>query len=422
MATTRAHAARSSSTSAAFSCVASSFTVLKQNYHFRQRALTLEEATIKDAHGMHGHIIVLGSEDTNLCHLVAPLRRASHAVVRPIVVVYERRRPLLPQQQQHWDAVGMFVDVFVLEVATTSEVVELQRLNVQHAYRVVLLSSQSTHNNNSNKQQSAERPYQERLADAQTLFLQHQLRALGCGPERIVCELASEASLAFFSSEKQQQRHQQQQQLCDEYYQAPAFAAGHACRTGPLADSLTCQAFYNKDIIPIVQSMLGGGAVASGKKELEQRDCGVASVVQIVVDPRFAGVAYAHYFCHLLYERGMVCLGLYRTSLMGGNRQSYVYTNPGPETVIDARDRAFVLSSSIPSDAPQSPAPAVSSTVSSTPTAQGAKAPEVQAMHAESVINSIDVVHMMRTMQSSIVRLSSEVTGLRHDVERLQRP
>ena len=56
------------------------------------------------------------------------------------------------------------------------------------------------------------------------------------------------------------------------------------------------------------------------------------------------------YLYNTLLKRKLICMALYRLKGVTDNNQPYVYTNPQWDTVINHKDRAFVLGIEIPDD------------------------------------------------------------------------
>ncbi len=53
---------------------------------------------------------------------------------------------------------------------------------------------------------------------------------------------------------------------------------------------------------------------------------------------------------HLLMDKELVALGLYRLPGASDNDYAYIYTNPDPECILSSKDRVFVLGSRVSPD------------------------------------------------------------------------
>eukprot|EP00959_Pyramimonas_sp_CCMP1952_P453685 9468633-Pyramimonas_sp.AAC.1 len=59
--------------------------------------------------------------------------------------------------------------------------------------------------------------------------------------------------------------------------------------------------------------------------------------------PGGTGLTYGQLVKAMLFQGGLVTLGLYRPTGYGGSLMPYVATNPPPEAKVTAEDRVFVL-------------------------------------------------------------------------------
>lgn len=120
----------------------------------------------------------------------------------------------------------------------------------------------------------------------------------------------------------------------------PLFAAGRVYYSSVL-DSLLAQAFFNPGMLRLLNQMLKPTPAAAGASSGSE---GVVRghIVQLPIPAGYSGSAYGELFEAMLAE-GRVCLGLYREAGHQGCPLPYVYTNPTPESVVNAGDRIFAL-------------------------------------------------------------------------------
>ena len=111
---------------------------------------------------------------------------------------------------------------------------------------------------------------------------------------------------------------------------------------------LTAQAFYNPNIVTILQQILVGRS-DSQHKDFEQHlinqfgdTINNSNLWQIVVPEECFNRTYEHLFKYLL-QQGLVALGLYRLPGSWDNETSYVFTNPSQKITVTQKDRVFVL-------------------------------------------------------------------------------
>ena len=130
-----------------------------------------------------------------------------------------------------------------------------------------------------------------------------------------------------------------------------------------MLDTLTCQAFYNPQIITVINKLICGGEnkekneltapSATGPRRLK----GLAAVessslYQIPIPDGLESRTYGALF-KFLSNQGVIPIGLFRgvfPQMKVGpksNKMSYVYTNPSKDTELFSCDRVFVLSPSV---------------------------------------------------------------------------
>lgn len=138
-------------------------------------------------------------------------------------------------------------------------------------------------------------------------------------------------------------------EMCHDEYPclAPSFASGNIFLSSVL-DRIVCQRFYNPYITDVVESLasgsssfhLGGGGMIREPLENAQQH---RRLFCIRVDERFVGGKFLDVFMELL-RREMLVIGILRhQNPILQNLLPYVYTCPGPETVLYANDKLFVL-------------------------------------------------------------------------------
>jgi voltage-gated potassium channel Kch len=88
----------------------------------------------------------------------------------------------------------------------------------------------------------------------------------------------------------------------------------------------------------------GGGGSSSRGTGAPSRPTGECpTLVQVALSPQLEGCSYRDYFQHMVADRRMLPLGLFRAVSQGGQRFSCAITNPPPATPVLAADRAFVV-------------------------------------------------------------------------------
>jgi hypothetical protein len=132
------------------------------------------------------------------------------------------------------------------------------------------------------------------------------------------------------------------------------FAAGEVYISN-IIDYLTAQAFYNPNIVTVLQQLLVGRC-DSFHRDFEKylmRHFGdkitQSNLWQILMPEEMYGKTFDKLFKFLL-DKSLVTLGLYRLVGAQDNSTPYVFTNPSPKIICTAKDRVFVLGKEIPKD------------------------------------------------------------------------
>ena len=136
------------------------------------------------------------------------------------------------------------------------------------------------------------------------------------------------------------------------------FAAGEVYISS-IIDTLTAQAYYNPNIVTILQQILVGrsetfhGDFENQVVQYFGEKVSTSNLWQIIVPEEQVNKTYDKLFKFLL-EKGLVTLGLYRLSGATDNSYPYVYTNPSQnrktKLIVTQKDRVFVLGKDIPKE------------------------------------------------------------------------
>eukprot|EP00854_Cymbomonas_tetramitiformis_P002380 gene2380-3108_t len=282
---------------------------MKKSYHTRG-PIELEEASLDVDLKLTGHIIVCGPL-TNFYPLIAPLRRNHLEVIQPIVLMVPPKNEWDNTDRRVWDKISMFEDVWILE-GLASDYRDLKRVNIESCVSVIILAPKP-----STKPDDGGDTGQTDLVDADSIFaFQHIQRFT---QRSVLVELVSPNNMSFLVPDAANAG------CADTYMMAP-YVRGWVFTTSML-DTLICQAFYNRDLLTVLRTLVTGGGEKSEFKSSDGQSIKQGFVSQIPVPAIYAGMQYSAFFLHFLQERGMVCLGLFR-SPSSSDGMPFVYTNP----------------------------------------------------------------------------------------------
>ena len=139
------------------------------------------------------------------------------------------------------------------------------------------------------------------------------------------------------------------------YVRTTAFASGlvfsDSYSDAALCMSMRSQARHSGSLIDVLDAFLGMTSSTSGGRDahvMEQR------LLLCGIEKRFVGLSYRFLFMHSVLKQHILPIGLYRspqqvdphysgTSSTPPPNLPYVYTNPHPDTTINAGDRVYIL-------------------------------------------------------------------------------
>jgi hypothetical protein len=339
---------------------------MKNMYYIRDSIATLDECTIKtslkeELAVVNNHIIIIGKEMSNLYDLVLPLRAKSTGVMSYIVILYPYDFPLAV-----WQRINIFEGVFIMRGSALEES-DLRRAGVFNARHVVVLGDAQKNSDSGNegdsglsggggpalltagkkKKSGASAMGLEALIDADTIFCYQCVKRMNENAN-VVIEIVRHANVSYLDPESGINAGEL------DYKFTPAFAAGQLFISS-LLDTIVCQAFYNPDIINVLNQLLIGFQEQKeydtnlNKLKSSKNQIPGSSLYQIQIPEGLESRTYGSLF-KFLAARHVIPLGLYRgifsntNSGPKGNRQSFVFTNPPKDTELFTCDKVYVLS------------------------------------------------------------------------------
>jgi hypothetical protein len=329
---------------------------MQNNYYMRSKVATIADATIetsvlKEIPHISDHVIITGKGISNLYDLIRPLRARDLGPMMYIVILY-------PYELSHavWHMISSFDGIFVVKGSPLEEE-DIRRAGIFRAKNVVIMADAST-----GKLASEGTPRGlEAMCDAEAIFAYKAMRRMN-DKANVVVEIVKQTNIGYLDQVDESDGVLYDD---DDYRFTPQFASGELF-TSSLLDTIVCQAFYNPQIVAVVNKLISSRDIKEvtaavnkvtadvqfgpGKKQSLDAITS-SSLYQIAVPKEFhQGGKYGDMFKQMA-AKGILALGLYRGVNPANNRGvkmntlPYVYTNPHESVELFEHDRVFVLSS-----------------------------------------------------------------------------
>jgi hypothetical protein len=327
---------------------------LRKNFFIRDTPQDLASAYIKTSileeyPYMNNHMIVIAKGLSNLYDFICPLRAKYLGRLCHIVILYPYEIP-----QHIWRRISIFEGIFHVRGSPLEES-DIRRSGIFRASQVVVLADPNAENQEAKAGVDA-------LVDADAIFTYHCVRRLN-EKTQVMIEIVRQQNVTYLDPAAG---------LDSDYKFTPQFAAG-LLFTSSMLDSIVCQAFYNPQIIRVLNQLISGtdhigtdGDEEEEKKKptkkgsinvTKQKKGGVnnirgSALYQISVPEKLDTKTYGS-LSHELATRGILPLGLLRgvfSNMSVGarsNKMPYVYTNPSKDTELFSCDKVFVLSQKV---------------------------------------------------------------------------
>ncbi|KAF4667502.1 Calcium-activated potassium channel subunit alpha-1 [Perkinsus olseni] len=280
-----------------------------------EKASKVPPAAPEDVLAQGGHVIlaVAGgasaaregeSAKIGLEHFVSPMRAAYFAEAIPIVVL----APFIPMD---WNTVARFPEVYFVQGSALS-LFDLERANFRQAATILVSQLGSTKPSG-----SAQDPY---MVDAEAIFTVRLIENhLPKGSETVVVvELVFDENYHYLphSANLHAQAgtgdpvpepstdatptvvlpiRQAKYAQPEEYFRQPRFACGQLY-VGSVVTSLVANTFYNPSLAQLVQQMIS------------------SRILMVILPTAWAGRSYLDLFQHLILDRNLLAIGLFRTA------------------------------------------------------------------------------------------------------------
>ena len=320
---------------------------LRSNYFVRDIPADLNEAHVatsllEEYPYMNNHMIVIAKGLSNLYDFIRPLRSKHLGKLTHIVLLYPDEIP-----QHIWRRISIFEGILYVKGSPLEES-DIRRAGIFRASQVVVLADPNVDMRESNASRI------DALVDADAIFTYHCVRRLN-EKTQVMIEIVRHQNVIYLDPAAGN--------LDTDFKFTSQFASG-LLFTSSMLDSIVCQAFYNPQIIRVLNKLISGTdhitdvpksnpLLSNSRRPV----VGIGSILgsalyQISIPENLTVKTYGHMFRHLTKE-GILPLGLLRgvfsNMSMGprANKMPYVFTNPHKDTELFMCDRVFVLSQKV---------------------------------------------------------------------------
>jgi hypothetical protein len=344
---------------------------LHQYYYLRSSPADISTVSIKtnvldEVPYINNHLIIIGKGIKNLYDLIRPLRAKHLGPLRYIVILYPYDIP-----PDVWLRISMF-DALLIVRGSPLEDTNLRRAGIFRAAQVIVLADGDS------KSASSSSSGVDALIDSDAIFAYQHVKRMN--PQtHVVVEIVNQSNIGYLEDENNQS-------LVNDPRFSPQFASGSLFTTD-LLDTIVCQAYYNPDIIKVINKLISGidqldrgellkraAAEVNGHENSDdgssdafnspkgghdsfKRNRGYSKLLRVEssclyqmsipenLEPKTYGALYQH-----LSLQGIIPLGLLRGVAPGismgrkSNKIPYVFTNPPKDTELYNCDKVFVLS------------------------------------------------------------------------------
>ena len=300
---------------------------VEDNYFYSNEII---HQSIKDRDDIINHVIICGMHP-EIIHFILPLRAKylpeNH--LKWIVIL----APSLSQELH--DALSKFPKIIFIQ-GNPLQPENLFRANITSADIAVILSSGQSDNSEIDVD----------IPDAGTIFIYKALKKMNKNI-KIMTELLITKNIEFLLTAKQlkklfvrnRKKDMQEKDIPPQYEHTSVYAIGEVYLPS-LIDKLTCQTFYNPNILTILNLILSGESLKKDKEMEKLFNLTGSNLFLILNDCK--NESYSDMFNRLVMNKGIIPIALYRKNIT--ENFYYVYTNPKKTTLIRDTDLIFILS------------------------------------------------------------------------------
>ena len=323
---------------------------LRNNFFVRDSPADLMDAHVatsllEEYPYMNNHMIVIAKGLSNLYDFIRPLRAKHLGKLCHIVLLYPDEIPA-----HIWRRISLFEGILYVKGSPLEES-DIRRAGIFRASQVVVLADPNVETSKKDSSRI------DALVDADAIFTYHCVRRLN-EKTQVMIEIVRHQNVIYLDPSVTSITS-----AGSNFKFTAQFASG-LLFTSSMLDTIVCQAFYNPQIIRVLNKLISGTEhavdtpksnplLSSGRRPI----VGIGSVVgsalyQISVPDNLTVKTYGAMFRQLTKE-GILPLGLLRgvfqNMSMGprANKMPYVFTNPHKDTELYLCDRVFVLSQKV---------------------------------------------------------------------------
>jgi hypothetical protein len=208
-------------------------------YYVRSFPIEISQVTVKsnvfdEVPSMHHHIIIIGKNLKNLFDLIKPLRAKHLGPMKYIVILHPYDIPL-----DVWRRISIFDGLLFIQ-GSSLEDNNLRRAGIFRASTVLVLADGSAEQLESKSQA---------LVDADAIFSYQHVKRLNPSTQ-IIVEIVNQSNIGYLEDPLNPS-------LVDDPMFSPQVACGQLFTTS-LLDSIVCQAYYNPEIVKVVNKLIAG--------------------------------------------------------------------------------------------------------------------------------------------------------------------
>ena len=284
--------------------------------------------SIKDRDDISNHVIICGMHP-EIIHFILPLRAnyLPEKSLKWIVIL----SPSLPQDLH--DALSVFPKIIFIQ-GSPLQPENLFRANITTADIAVILSSGFTKANDDNEE--------EQMHDTGAILIYKAIKKINKNI-KIMTELLVTKNIEFLlESHNFKKLYHNGLDNTPEYEHTSVYASGEVYIPS-VVDKITCQTFYNPNLLSILNLILSGDKYKGETDQRMEKLFNFKGSNLFLIPNEIKNESYIDMYDRLVSKYGVVPIALYRKNLI--ENFYYVYTNPKKTTLIRDSDLIFVLSS-----------------------------------------------------------------------------
>ena len=285
--------------------------------------------SIKDRDDISNHVLICGIHP-EIIHFILPLR-ASYLPEKSLkwIVILS---PSLDAELH--DALSVFPKIIFIQ-GSPLQPENLFRANITTAEIAVILSSGFTKDNDENGEV-------EEMHDTGPILIYKTIKKIN-KKIKIITELLVTRNIEFLLEPHSFKKlYNTENDNVPEYEHTSVYASGEVYIPS-VVDKMTCQTFYNPNLLCILNLILSGDNFKGETVQRMEKIFSLKGSNLFLIPNEIKNESYIDMYERIVSKYGVVPIALYRKNLV--ENFYYVYTNPKKTTLIRDSDLIFVLSS-----------------------------------------------------------------------------